>query len=142
LRGQRILPESYAGGGTATGRGSHAGDVKGDDPDKKRYPGPPGWGLGVGLTTPPCKTWICLETSTEASEEEEGWGGHRPKTGRNATEEVIITSKWKQVQKSHKRRYNNNQTSAGGLMVSELSAVFKTSQVRYHPPSVTSRIKM
>jgi hypothetical protein len=27
----------------------------------------------VGLTTPPCKTWICLETSTEASEEEEGW---------------------------------------------------------------------
>jgi hypothetical protein len=24
--------------------------------------------LGVGLTTPPCKTWICIETSTEASE--------------------------------------------------------------------------
>jgi len=43
--------------------------------------------LGVGLTTPPCKTWICLETSTEASEEEEGWGGHGPKTGRSAIEE-------------------------------------------------------
>jgi hypothetical protein len=45
-------PESYASCSTATGRGSHAGQVKGDDPDKKGYPGPPGWGLGVGLTTP------------------------------------------------------------------------------------------
>jgi hypothetical protein len=43
--------------------------------------------LGVELTTPPCKTWICLETSTEASEEEEGWGGHGPKMGRSAIEE-------------------------------------------------------
>jgi hypothetical protein len=41
----------------------------------------------VELTTPPCKTWICLEPSTEASEEEEGWGDHDPKTGRSATEE-------------------------------------------------------
>jgi hypothetical protein len=41
----------------------------------------------MGLTIPPCKTWICLETSTEALEEEEGWGGHGPKTGRSATEE-------------------------------------------------------
>jgi hypothetical protein len=44
----------------------------------------------MGLTTPPCKTWICLETSTEASEsrvEEECWGGHGPKTGRSAIEE-------------------------------------------------------
>jgi hypothetical protein len=24
--------------------------VKGDDPDKKGYPGPPGWAFGVGLT--------------------------------------------------------------------------------------------
>jgi hypothetical protein len=39
-------------------------------------------GLGVGLTTPPCKTWICFETSSEASVvEEEVWGGHGPKTG-------------------------------------------------------------
>jgi hypothetical protein len=28
---------------------------KGDDPDKKGYPGPPGWGFGVGLTTPHSK---------------------------------------------------------------------------------------
>jgi hypothetical protein len=69
-------PESYAGGRVASGRGSHSGQVKDDDPDKKGYPGTPGWRLGVGLTTPPCKTWICLEPSTEASEEEEVWVGH------------------------------------------------------------------
>jgi len=39
----------------ATGRTSHGRQVKGDDPDKKRYPGPPGWGLGVRLTTKPRK---------------------------------------------------------------------------------------
>jgi hypothetical protein len=39
-------PENYAGGRVATGRGSLAGQFKGDDPDKKIHPGPPGWGLG------------------------------------------------------------------------------------------------
>jgi len=39
----------------ATGRASHARQVKGDDPDKKGYSGPPGGGLGVSLTTPPHK---------------------------------------------------------------------------------------
>jgi len=34
---------------------SHARQVKGDDPDKKGYTGPPGWWLGVRLTTSPCK---------------------------------------------------------------------------------------
>jgi hypothetical protein len=61
-------PESYAVGSIATGAGSHAGQVKSDDPDKKGYPSRPGWGLGVGLKTPPGKTWICFETSSEASE--------------------------------------------------------------------------
>jgi len=36
----------------ATGRASHARQIKGDDPVKKGYPGPPDWGLIVGLTTP------------------------------------------------------------------------------------------
>jgi hypothetical protein len=31
---------------------------KGDDPDKKRYPGPSGWGFDVGLTTPHSKKLI------------------------------------------------------------------------------------
>jgi len=47
--------ESYAGGSLFKGRASHARQVKGDDPDKNGYPGPPGWGLGMRLTTPRCK---------------------------------------------------------------------------------------
>jgi hypothetical protein len=34
--------EGYAGGTVDTGRVSHDGKVKGDDPDEKGYPGPPG----------------------------------------------------------------------------------------------------
>jgi hypothetical protein len=41
-------PESYAGGCTATGRASHARQVKRDNLDRKGYPGPPGRGLIVG----------------------------------------------------------------------------------------------
>jgi hypothetical protein len=41
-------PKSYAGGSGAIGRASHARQVKGDDPEKNGYPGPPGWGLGHG----------------------------------------------------------------------------------------------
>jgi hypothetical protein len=48
--------------GPPCSRGSHAEQVKSNDPDKKGHPGPPGWELGVGLTTPACKTWICLKT--------------------------------------------------------------------------------
>lgn len=48
-------PESYVGGSIATGTVSHATQVKGNDPDKKGYPGPPGLELGVGLPTSPHK---------------------------------------------------------------------------------------
>ena len=41
-------PESYAGSSLPTDRVSHARQVKGDDPDKKGYPGPPGWGSVKG----------------------------------------------------------------------------------------------
>jgi hypothetical protein len=43
-------PERYAGGSVAAGSVSHARQIKDDDPDNKRYPDPPGWWLGVGLT--------------------------------------------------------------------------------------------
>jgi hypothetical protein len=39
-------PGNYAGSSLA-GRAFHARQVKGDDPDEKGYPGPPGWGLGM-----------------------------------------------------------------------------------------------
>ena len=39
----------------ATGSAFNARQVKGDDPDKKGYPGPTGWGLCVRLTTPSLK---------------------------------------------------------------------------------------
>jgi len=55
-------PESNAGGSVATGRASYARQVKGDNPDKKGYPGPPGWGFGVGLTTPYRKKNYCYES--------------------------------------------------------------------------------
>jgi hypothetical protein len=38
-------PESYAGGSVATGRITLAGQVKGDDADKKGYTGPQSWGV-------------------------------------------------------------------------------------------------
>ena len=52
-------PESYAGSSIAAGRASHATQIEGDDPDKKRYPSPPSRELGVGLTTPPHKNMFC-----------------------------------------------------------------------------------
>jgi len=39
----------------ATGKASDAGQVTGDNPDEKGYPGPPGWGLVVGVFNPPLK---------------------------------------------------------------------------------------
>jgi hypothetical protein len=57
-----MIPRAMLAVAYATGRASHARQVKGDDPDKKGYSGPPGWRLGVRLTTPPRKKY-CYETS-------------------------------------------------------------------------------
>jgi hypothetical protein len=46
-----MIPRAMLAVVYATGRASHAREVKGDDPDKKGYPGPPGWEFGVGLRT-------------------------------------------------------------------------------------------
>jgi hypothetical protein len=47
----------------ATGRATLTGQVEGDGSDERKYPGPPGWGLGVRLTTSPRKKKYCCETS-------------------------------------------------------------------------------
>jgi hypothetical protein len=53
-----MIPRAMLAVAYATGRASHARQVKGDDPDIKGNPGPPGWGFGVGLTTPHSKKLI------------------------------------------------------------------------------------
>jgi len=53
-------PDSYAGSSLATGRAFHARRVEGDDPVKKGYNGPTGWGFDVGQTTPPHKKYVLL----------------------------------------------------------------------------------
>jgi hypothetical protein len=55
----------------ATGRAAHAIQVKGDDPDKKGYPGLPRWGFGVSLTTPSSKKRIV--TKVEQSKKLDGF---------------------------------------------------------------------
>jgi hypothetical protein len=53
-----MIPRAMLALAYATGRASHARQVKGDDQDKKGYAGPPGWGFGMGLTTPHSKKLI------------------------------------------------------------------------------------
>jgi hypothetical protein len=50
-----MIPRAMLAVAYATSRASHARQVKGDDPDKKGNPGPPGCGFGVGLKTPHSK---------------------------------------------------------------------------------------
>jgi hypothetical protein len=45
-----MIPRAMLAVAYATGRASYPRQVKGDGPDKKGYPSPPGWGFGVGLT--------------------------------------------------------------------------------------------
>jgi hypothetical protein len=53
-----MIPRAMLAVAYATGRASNARQVKGDDPDKKGNPGPPGWGFGVKVTTPDSKKLI------------------------------------------------------------------------------------
>ena len=45
----------------ATGRATLVGQVERDGPDKTGYPDPPSWGLGVRLTTSPCKKRVVMK---------------------------------------------------------------------------------
>jgi len=67
-------PESYAGGSIATGRATLAGQVKGEHPDKERYTGPPGWGLGRWASTPsPGKKTYMLKNLGQRNLNEGQW---------------------------------------------------------------------
>jgi hypothetical protein len=57
----------------ATGRASHVRLVKGDDPNKKGYPGPPGWRFGVRLTTPHSKKLIVTIVEKRINDDGESW---------------------------------------------------------------------
>jgi hypothetical protein len=62
-----MIPRAMLVVAYATGRASHARQVKGDYTDKKGYPGPPGWGFGVGLTTPNSKKLIVTKVEKRRS---------------------------------------------------------------------------
>jgi hypothetical protein len=53
-----MIPRAMLTVAYATDRASHARQIKGDDPDKKGHHVPPGWGFGLGLTTPHVKKLI------------------------------------------------------------------------------------
>jgi hypothetical protein len=57
-------PESYVGGSLATGRASHTRKVNGDDPDKKRYPGPPSSGSDLRKSTSSREKKVVFKTSS------------------------------------------------------------------------------
>jgi hypothetical protein len=62
-----MIPRAMLAVAYATGRASLARQVKGDDPDKKGYPGPPSWGFGVGPTTPHSKKPIVTKVGHRKS---------------------------------------------------------------------------
>jgi hypothetical protein len=66
-----MIPRAILAVAYAIGRASNARQVKDDDPDKKGYSGPPGWGFGVGLTTPHSKKLIV--TKVEKREKLDGF---------------------------------------------------------------------
>jgi hypothetical protein len=53
----------YAGVSVTTGLTSHFGQFIGDNLDKKRYPGPLGWELGMKTKTSPRKKFYVMKKS-------------------------------------------------------------------------------
>jgi hypothetical protein len=73
-----MVPRAVLAVAYAPSRASHARQVKGDDSDKKGYHGPPGWGFGVGLTTPHSKKIIVTKVEQvkkldEFNDDGESW---------------------------------------------------------------------
>jgi hypothetical protein len=62
-----MIPRAMLAVAYATGRTSHARQVKGDDTDKNGYPGPPGWEFGVRLTTSHVKKLIVAKVEQRRS---------------------------------------------------------------------------
>jgi hypothetical protein len=62
-----MIPRAMLAVAYATGRASHTRQVKGDNPDKKGYPGLPGWVFGMGLTTPHSKKLIVTKVEQRKS---------------------------------------------------------------------------
>jgi hypothetical protein len=65
-----MIPRAMLTVAYATVRASHARQVKGYDPDKNGYPGPPGWRFCVGLTSPHSKKLIITKVEKK---EKAGW---------------------------------------------------------------------
>jgi len=72
----------------ADGRASNARQVKGDDPDKKGYPRPPGWGFGMGLITPHSKKLIVMKAKQREELDRLNDGGRK---GTRYTEMTLAT---------------------------------------------------
>jgi hypothetical protein len=68
-----MIPRAMLAVAYATVRASHARQVKGDEPDKKGYLGPPGRGFGVWLPSPHSKKLIV--TKVEQRKKLDGFNG-------------------------------------------------------------------
>ena len=78
---------------------SRARQVKGVDPDKKGYPGPPGWGLGVRLTVSPRKIYIRRRTSKIGNRiETTKTGQHEQGLTSGSVEYAVSVLKWHTVE--------------------------------------------
>ena len=87
-----------------TGRASHARQVKGVDPDTKGYPGPQGWGFGVGLRTPPSKKNLLLRNSSKRK----SWIGEMMTDGRRVDIQKYMESTnhaktWKKLEGTRRK---------------------------------------